>query len=657
MKVRSLDKKWKEFLYSFTGFGPNFLMVLMGAYFTDAINPAALGEGSFQAIMSGTCFILPWLFGILYPIAKAFDGIIDIPFAYITDTLSTKWGRRRPTIFVCMIPMIVSFAMCWLPVFGANQLANTIWITVWALIFFATYTMCLISFYGSLSTVCADEPQRLRVSGYKSFFDTISYCFVYALVPLILQGCKLHIDKFVFICLPLMLTISIPLFLIKEGEKYGYPENDGMVAEKISLGESLKLTFSNRLFMKWQLVNGCTYFGLQMFLVGMNAMIVGGMGLNGTQMAIINTCAFAPVPIMLYLFNKVKAKKGIRFTYQSCLATFAIAIFSFFFASTFVLGDHIIGYADPETMLKPIYDNSILIPKLIIGGVGGIMGSWAIGAFFMMPLLIPAQISGVEERITGKNHSAMYFAAQALISSIVSSVSGALVYENIKMLYVSKKFDKVVTAVIPDGTNKIDLDATAELLGVAGKNEIFNLGTMLIPFIVCLVCVLGIIIASRWPRNFSHKAVARELKKQDPSLDISAIEAETDEFEAEAKGEIIFVQIGLWVLSGSLFGFIWSAFLLKSVKDLSKGFKNILAWVLSAFIPFAGIFFMLSAHNEMARKAEELGVKIINAKVLYIITGILLPLLPLNFIALSVMQANANRLYQKMAANKETVTK
>lgn len=634
MKVRSLDKKWKEFLYACTGFGPNFLMVLMGAYFTDAINPTALGEGSYQAIMSGTCFILPWLFNILYPISKAFDGIIDVPFAYVTDTLSTKWGRRRPTILVCMVPMILSFAMCWLPVFGTNQLGNTIWITIWALIFFSTYTMCLISFYGSLSTVCADEPQRLRVSGYKSFFDTISYCLVYALVPLLLGGFKIHIDKFVFICLPIMLTIAIPLFLIKEGEKYGYPENDGMIAEKISIWESLKLTFTNRLFMKWQLVNGCTYFGLQMFLVGMNAMIIGGMGLNSGQMAIVNTCAFAPVPIMLYLFNKLKAKKGIRFTYQTCLATFAIAIFSFFAGSTFFWGDNV-------------------VPKIIIGAVGGVMGSWAIGAFFMMPLLIPAQISGVEERLTGKNHSAMYFAAQALISSIVSSVSGALIYENIKMLYVSKKFDKVVTAVLPEGSIEIDYKATAELLGVASEKEIYNLGIMLIPFIVSLVCILGIIIASRWPKNFSHREVALELKKQDPSLDISAALEEPE--EVEDKTEIIFVQIGLWVLSGSLFGFIWSAILCKTVKNFKSGFKSLLSWILSSFVPFLGIYFMLKAHGAMEERAEALGVKLINAKVLYIITGILLPLLPLNFLGLAVMQANANRIYRAEAKERELV--
>ena len=626
MKVRSLDKKWKEFLYAFSGFGPNFLMVLMGAYFTDAINPTALGDtGTYQAIMSGVCFITPWLFGILYPIAKAFDGFIDVPFAYITDTLSTKWGRRRPTILVCMIPMMISFAMCWLPVFGTNQLANTIWITVWSLVFFSTYTMCLISFYGSLSSVCADEPQRLRVSGYKSFFDTISYCVVYALVPLLLQAFKVNIDKFVFICLPIMFTISIPLFLIKEGEKYGYPENEGMAPEKISMIESLRLTFANKLFMKWQLVNGCTYFGLQMFLVGMNAMIIGGMGLTSGQMAIVNTCAFAPVPIMLYLFNKVKAKKGIRFTYQTCLATFAVAIFSFFAGSTMFWGDNV-------------------LPKIIIGAVGGVCGSWAIGAFFMMPLLVPAQISSVEERLTGKNHSAMYFAVQALISSIVSSISGALVYENIKMLYVSKKFDKIVSAVIPEGSNEIDFGATADRLGVA-SDEIFNFGLVLIPFIVSAVCIIGIIISSRWPKNFSHKEVAKALKKQDPSIDISAVLAEPDEFEVEEKGETIFVQVGLSILSGFIFGFIWVAFLLKSVKELIGRGKSALMWALACFVPFAGAFVAVKMHKELSEKAEKLGVKLVGNNVLFAVLSVIFPLLPLNVITLAFIQKNVNAIY------------
>jgi Na+/melibiose symporter-like transporter len=80
--------------------------------------------------------------------------------------------------------------------------------------------MSLIAFYGSLSQVCATDAQRLRVSSFKSFFDTITYCLVYALVPIVLDGLNIHIDQFALILIPLMATMLIPLFMIKEGERF-----------------------------------------------------------------------------------------------------------------------------------------------------------------------------------------------------------------------------------------------------------------------------------------------------------------------------------------------------------------------------------------------------------------------------------------------------
>ncbi len=617
--MRSLDKKWKELLFAFSGFGPNFLMVLMGAYFTDAINPAALGGESFQTITSGVCVILPAVFPILYAISKAFDGIIDIPFAYITDTLSTKWGRRRPAIAVCSVPMILSFAMCWIPIGGPeNQLVNTIWIVAWLLVFFSTYTMCLIAFYGALSTTCSDEPQRLRVSGYKSFFDTISYCIVYALVPIILDGIKIHIDTFVFVCLPLMATIFIPLFMIKEGAKYGYPENDGLKPEKVSFKESLKLTFSNKIFASWLAVNGCTFFGLQMFLSAMNAMIIGGMGFNGLEMTITNTCAFAPVPIMLYLFNKLKAKKGVRFTYQTCLLAFAVSILSFFFASSFLVGE---GHG----MLQ-----------LIISCIGSLFGSWSIGAFFMMPYLAPAQISSVEEKLTGKNHSAMYFAGNAVVSSIVGAISSSLVYENIKMLFIDKASGSIVWAE--------DIDAAAAEIG-AEASTVFNFGTLLVPFIVCATCVLGFFIAFKMPKDYTPEIIAKEFKKHDPSLDISAFVAEETANPKKEEGEIIFVQVGLSILSGFLFGFIWVAYLMKSLKKFLKR-NAVLPWILSCFVPFAGMIYMIVRNRELVKLAAEKNIKLSSYTALHIICGLIFPILPLNIVSLAVTQYNVNKLYE-----------
>lgn len=626
--VRSLNTKWKEFLFAFSGFGPNFLMVLMGSYYSDALNPAALEAGEqLQAIMPGFCFILPALFPVLFALGKVFDGLIDIPFAYITDTLSTKWGRRRPAIAVCFLPMLVSFILSWImPVQAEYSLFNTIWVFFWNLIFFASYTMCLIAFYGSLSSVCEDEPQRLRVSGYKSFFDTISYCLVYALVPVVLKGLDMHIHTLVFVSTPLMLSMLIPLFLIKEGEKYGYPENEGLSPEKISLGESLRLTFKNKIFRRWLYVNCCTFFGMQMFLSGMNGMIIGGMGMNSLQMALLNACAFAPVPIMLYLFNKSKARYGVRATYQSCLLVFAVAIMTFFFASRFMLGE----------------GNTTL--KIAIGILGGLGASWSIGAFFMMPYLAPAQISCVEERLTGKNHSAMYFAGNAVATSIVGAISGSLVYEYVKNIFLSKERGFTWATDSSEAYRKLYGLATDAAVSAEEAATVYNFANLVVPFIVCITCVIGFFLAFKLPRDFTPAVLALQFKEFDPALDISEIEAE--EVKAD-KEEIIFVQVGLSILSGFIFGFIWTGLLLGSIRKLTGKLKSLPWWLLSCLIPFGQIFTVVRLRSLILDKAAEEGKQVKLPLLPLILLSCVFFILPLNVITLAILQSAVNRLYRE----------
>ena len=633
-KYRNLDKVWKEIIFAAAGFGPNLLMVLMGAFFTDAVNPAALDLGSNSSkvvqTITGTCLVAPALFPILMFIAKAFDGIVDVPFASLTDNSRSKFGKRRLPIVICFIPMVVSFLMCWIPLSSTNLTLNTLWFFGWCLIFFATYTMSLIAFYGSLSTVCYNDKQRLRVSSFKSFFDTITYIMVYALVPLILGISGLHIDKLVFILMPTMLTMLIPVFMIKEGEKWekkaqllGYEIVKEPEESNVSLIESIKLTFTNKPFLRWCVVNCCSFFALQMFLVSMNALILGGMGMTSTQMAILNTCAFAPVPIMLYLFKKISDKKGLRFAYQSCLLTFCVAILSFILGSTYVMGD--------KTMVK-----------ILIGVLGGLFGSWSIGAFFMMPYMIPAQISSVEEKLTKKNHSAMYFAAQALLTSIIGAVASSFVYENIKTLFISKDASGIVSAIDEAGMTAAEVAATK--LGVAVES-VYNLGTLLVPIFVAVFCFGGFLLAYRMPKNYSPREVSKclGLEKEYEENKHLFPEEKLVPFEAES----LVVNNSLWVLSGSIFGYIWSYQLLKAVNTFAS--KKIRVWnvILSIlFLPY-GIYLVY-----MLKKAiDEKGINENLYKKKTSILPCIFAALGLSCISLSMLQIRLNIIAN--AVNKE----
>ncbi len=632
-KFKTLDKTWKEILFSASGFGPNLLMILMGAFYSDAVNPGALNNNLLQTI-NGACLVTPALFAVCMALAKAFDGIIDVPLAALTDNLKTKWGKRRVPIAVCFIPMVVAYACLWMPISQSNVLLNTIWFVIMSLIFFTSYTMVLISFYGSLSTVCYDDSQRLRVSSFKSFFDTITYCLVYALVPVLLGAFKIHIDTLAFILLPLMVTSIIPLFMIKEGEKFekkaieeGYDIKPLAEEPHVGIKENIKLTFTNKPFLRWCVVNSITFFGLQMFLVSMNALICGGMGLSEGQMAILNTCAFAPVPIMLYLFNKLKQKKGIRFTYQTCLISFAICIFTFVICNEMIMGK----------------DNKLL--KIIIGCIGGVVGSWSIGSFFMMPYMIPAQVSSVEEKLTGKNHSAMYFAGQAIFTSISGAIATG-VYDYLKNFFITKDFSKITKAVgeIIDGKLVIAREIAANSLGV-NVDEVFNLGTLIVPFIVSILCIVGFIIAFKMPKNYSPKEVAKLMNLEKEYEENKSLFPEED--NRIIKEESLIVNIALWVLSGSIFSLVWNFGLVKNNNSLSTTNTNIkkisyVHYILSIILfPYSGILYFKLANN-IKLKCDELNIKTKNYKVLSLICGFL----GLGIIPSIILQKQLNKIAQ-----------
>ena len=317
-----------------------------------------------------------------------------------------------------------------------------------------------------------------------------------------------------------------------------------------------------------------------MFLVAMNALILGGMGLTGAQMTILNTFAFAPVPIMLYLFKKVRDKKGLRFAYQISLVSFSVAIFAFLICNKFVLGE----------------GNVTL--KIVIGTLGSIIGSWAIGSFFMMPYMIPAQISSVEEKLTKRNHSAMYFAAQAVTSSVVGAIASSLVYEYIKMLFVSKAASGIVYAE--------SLAEAATKFGVA-ENTVFNLGVLLVPVIVALFCMIAFGFTFLMPKNYSPKIVAKSLGLEKEYQENKHLFIE--EKDQVVEEEVLGVNIVLFLLSGSIFGAIWRYGILKNINAFKEKKIGVVHYIVSLLFPPYFAYVVYVANKALVKKCHENGLK------------------------------------------------
>ena len=404
-------KGWKLFLFAMAGFGPNLMMTLVTGYLNDALlAPAGLDPAK---TFTGTILVSAGLCSVLFFIAKIIDAFIDIPLAYINDKMHSKFGRRRLGILLGWIPMCVSFVLLWLPklFMSTGATGTTIIEAILLVIFYSSYTLCLVSYYGSFSMVVEDDKARMRLSHFKAFFDTVQYCFAYALFPallLTLLGGKNvgAVSSALLKLAPLMLTMLIPVFLLK-GE-----EEPGDVKTDIPLGQSLKLSFASRSFRAWLITLFMMHMGLMLFLTGIGTTIPDSlMGIKGWQVTVMNSAAFAPVPLMLLLFNYIRKKKSVRFALQSSIVAFAFAMFTFAGAWK--------GFTNSQMI------------SFIIGLIASTIGSYAVGVFFSSTYYFPSQIAAREIETKKLDHSAMYFAVQGLVTQVASAIGVNLIYMNL----------------------------------------------------------------------------------------------------------------------------------------------------------------------------------------------------------------------------------
>ncbi len=441
-------------LYAFAGFGPNLMNLILSAYLIDALSTAGFLKNIENWTYANKTLVLTVLFSIFVLIARVVDGIADVPLASFTDTLKTKWGKRRPAILLGYIPLIISFLLFCFPLENVeHSLKNTIWFGLLLIVFFTAYTLTLVTYYGTYSEITKTDSDRQYLANWKAFFDTIQYSLGYALIPLMIGG--LNIRMIALYMSPLMLTMLIPFFLLKERstlpKDVALRADDEIKEEEVPLLESIKLTLSNRAFLMWIVVFGIFFFGLQMFLTGQNVLASGPMGLSSWQITIVNSGAFAPVPLMLYFYRKVMKKKGFRFAFQTAMASFGVAML--FFGAAYIVWI-------PNEMIR-----------LAIGATGALIGSYGIGAFFSAPYAILSQIAADELKETGKSHPAMYFAIQGLFTAIAGAISTSLVWLNLKEIKLA-------------------------------DNEFF--GAHLMPFIVMATCIIAIIVANYMPKEYDQ---------------------------------------------------------------------------------------------------------------------------------------------------------
>jgi len=149
------------------------------------------GSGSFQLSSDGvkglanpiyniTLGLNPALVGLVLMIARLFDAFTDPLIGKLSDDARTRWGRRRPFIFVGSFLTAGSFILIW---FVPESWAGNTWplftyYLIAMLIFYFCATIQVVPYHTLGLEMTPDYNERTVVSSYKMMFSFIFTLFL-----------------------------------------------------------------------------------------------------------------------------------------------------------------------------------------------------------------------------------------------------------------------------------------------------------------------------------------------------------------------------------------------------------------------------------------------------------------------------------------------
>lgn len=393
--MQKITSRKKLAIYGCSGLGVNMLNIIMGSYLC-----SALITGGFKADIESWTYlnktlVVTGLWIVLRFIAKAFDGLIDLPLAAFADKLNTRFGRRKTAILIGLIPTVVSYCLFLVPLERHESILNTIWFGCLLIIFYACYTLTMLTYYATFSEVCENESDALFLSNTKSICDVVYFSLSFALIPVFISfGVNIRIVSLIF--LPLVLSMLIPFFMLKEEEL----SEEEKAIEPLTLKTALSVSFKSKSFVYWMFTISVMTIGLQLFLGGINELF----STTNLNMTVVMASSFAPVPLTILAYNAIVKKHGLGLGYKFVVIIFSIG-----------MGIMLLCYA--------LAGNVAPLTLTLIAIFGGIFISFSLGALFSITYIVPTNLAQRQMAENSNSISSMYFAVQGLFEGIAAGIA------------------------------------------------------------------------------------------------------------------------------------------------------------------------------------------------------------------------------------------
>jgi GPH family glycoside/pentoside/hexuronide:cation symporter len=147
-----------------------------------AYGAGALINNTLAAAIGGMTIILnlglgmnPALVGLIGAVPRFFDALVDPLMGYVSDNTRTRWGRRRPYIFVGAIAAGLIYIVLWRLPRGQTEAWYATWFLTGSILFYAAYTVFAAPWVALGYELTPDYHERTRLMGVQNFIGQLAY--------------------------------------------------------------------------------------------------------------------------------------------------------------------------------------------------------------------------------------------------------------------------------------------------------------------------------------------------------------------------------------------------------------------------------------------------------------------------------------------------
>jgi len=334
------------------------------------------------------------VFGSIFFFGRVVDALADPVISNWSDNSRAARGRRWPFLFWGGLPLTAVTIAIFYPPVAEESTLNVLYLALMLGLFFFFFTFYVCPYLALLPEIARNRNERVDLS-------TMQAIFIILGTALAMVASGPLIERFGFGAMVwimggiALIFLYMPVFAVDE-RRFSRARPAGL-----NLVEALKKTFQNRAFLVYLVGNALYWFGFNIITMGVPYYVTVLIGAREGQSSIFLGAAFGVALLCFPLINIAAKKWGKK------------AIMMFSMGAFVVLLPLIYFFNDPFLPLSP-YAFGLLVLALL-----GI----PLASLFIIPNALVADITDVDEMVTGRRRESMYFGAQGIVLKSVLALS------------------------------------------------------------------------------------------------------------------------------------------------------------------------------------------------------------------------------------------